>query len=96
MGRFEEEQMIGFIRLFALLFVALTVIYVSLSLYSRAVRKSKLRKKWHDGKQLVDRDAFVQRGLERYEGSIRRKLILGVYIVPVIVIAVIIYLTNFT
>ena len=88
--------MIGFIRLFVMLFIALTVIYVSLSLYSRAVRKSKLKKKWHDGKQLVDRETFIQRGLERYDGSIRRKLILLVYVVPVVVIGLIIYLTNFT
>ncbi len=88
--------MFGFIRLVIMLFVVLTVIYVSLSFYSRSVRKSKLRKKWYEGKQLVDRDTFVQRGLERYDGSIRRKLIMGVYVVPVVVIAVIIYLTNFT
>ncbi len=88
--------MIGFIRLVIMLFVALTVVYVSLSFYSRAVRKSKLRQKWHDGKQLVDRDTFVQRGLERYDSSIRRKLIWGVYVVPLVVIGVIIYLTNFT
>lgn len=87
--------MIGFIRLVVMGFVALTVVYVCLSFYSRAVRRSKLRKKWYDGKQLVDRDTFVQRGLERYDGSIRRKLILGVYVVPVVVVAVIIYLTNF-
>ena len=88
--------MLGFVRLLLIGFVVLTVIYVCLSLYSRAVRRSKLKKKWHDGKQLVDRDTFIQRGLERYDGSIRRKLILGVYIVPVTLIAVIIYLTNFT
>ena len=86
--------MLGFVRLIVMLFVALTVIYVSLSFYSRSVRKSKLKKKWHDGKQLVDRDTFVQRGLERYDGSIRRKLILMVYVVPLVVIGVIIYLTN--
>lgn len=87
--------MIGFIRLFVMLMVVLTVFYVSLSFYSRAVRRSKLKQKWHDGKQLVDRDTFVQRGLERYDGSIRRKLLLGVYVVPIGVIALIIYLTNF-
>lgn len=86
--------MFGFIRLFVMLFVVLTVIYVSLSFYSRAVRKSKLKKKWHDGKQLVDRETFVQRGLERYDGSIRRKLILLVYVVPLVAIGAIIYLTN--
>lgn len=87
--------MLALVRLVLLGFVFLTVIYIALSLYSRAVRKSKLRKKWYDGKQLVDRDTFVKRGLERYDGSIRRKLILGVYVVPMVVVAVIIYLTNF-
>ncbi|MFC6635950.1 hypothetical protein GV827_05085 [Sulfitobacter sp. JBTF-M27] len=86
--------MLGFVRLIVMLFVALTVIYVSLSFYSRSIRRSKLKKKWHEGKQLVDRDTFVQRGLERYDGSIRRKLILMVYVIPLVVIGVIIYLTN--
>lgn len=86
--------MIGFIRLFLMLFVVLTVVYVSLSFYSRAVRRGKLKDKWEAGQKLMDRDTFVQRGLERYDGSIRRKLLLGVYIVPLVVIGAIIYLTN--
>lgn len=88
--------MIALARLVVFGFIALTVIYICLSFYSRGVRKSQLRKKWYEGKQLVDRDTFVKRGLERYDGSIRRKLILGVYVVPVVVVGVIIYLTNFS
>ena len=88
--------MFALARLVVMGFVVLTVIYVCLSFYSRSVRRSKLRKKWYDGKQLVDRDTFVKRGLERYDGSIRRKLILGVYIVPVVLVGAIIYLTNFS
>lgn len=88
--------MFALARLVVMGFIVLTVIYVCLSFYSRSVRRSKLRKKWYEGKQLVDRDTFVQRGLERYDGSIRRKLILSVYIVPIVVIGVIIYLTNFS
>ncbi|GLT08872.1 hypothetical protein ACFQFQ_02345 [Sulfitobacter porphyrae] len=88
--------MFALARLVVIGFVVLTIIYVCLSFYSRSVRRSKLRKKWYEGKQLVDRDTFVQRGLERYDGSIRRKLILGVYIVPVVVVGVVIYLTNFS
>jgi hypothetical protein len=86
--------MFAFARLIVMGLVILTIIYVCLSLYSRAVRRGKLRDKWVDGPQKVDRDTFVQRGLEKYDGSIRRKLILGVYIVPVITVGVIIYLTN--
>lgn len=88
--------MFALARLVVIGFVVLTIIYVCLSFYSRSVRRSKLRKKWYEGKQLVDRDTFVKRGLERYDGSIRRKLILGVYIVPVVVVGVVIYLTNFS
>jgi hypothetical protein len=86
--------MFAFARLIVMGLVVLTIIYVCLSLYSRAVRRGKLRDKWVAGPQKVDRDTFVQRGLEKYDGSIRRKLILGVYIVPVITVGVIIYLTN--
>ena len=88
--------MFALARLVVIGFAVLTVIYVCLSLYSRAVRKGKLRDKWEAGPKKVDRETFVQRGLEKYDNSIRRKLILGVYIVPVVVITAIIYLTNYT
>ena len=88
--------MFALARLVVIGFFVLTVIYVCLSLYSRAVRKGKLRAKWEAGMKKLDRDTFVKRGLEKYDGSIRRKLILGVYIVPVVVVSVIIYLTNFS
>jgi hypothetical protein len=42
-----------------------------------------------------DRDAFVQQGLDDYDGSLRRKLILGVYVIPFVLMCVVIYLTNF-
>ncbi len=88
--------MFALARLIVIGFIVLTVVYVCLSFYSRMVRRGKLRQKWENGPQRVDRDTFVQRGLERYDGSIRRKLIMGVYIVPVVVVTLIIYLTNFS
>ena len=88
--------MIALARLLVIGFVVLTVIYVCLSFYSRAVRRGKLREKWAAGPRRVDEDTFVRRGLERYDNSIRRKLIWGVYIVPVTLIVLIVYLTNFS
>ena len=38
---------------------------------------------------------IFERALNEYDGSVRRKLILGVYIIPTVLVAVIIYLTNF-
>lgn len=82
-------------RLLVIGFLVLSVVYICLSLYSRAVRRDKLEKEWDEEIQTGDREAFVKAGLRDYDGSLRRKLILGVYIVPLTVISVIIYLTNF-
>jgi hypothetical protein len=82
-------------RLIIVGFIVLTVIYLSLSLYSRAVRRDKLRRKWDEDIGHGDREAFVRRGLKLYDRSLRRKLLWGVYIVPVVTIAVVIYLVNF-
>jgi len=87
--------MIALAKLLVIGFLALTVVYVSLSFYSRAARCEKLEERWATRGRVGDRDAFVRRGLERYDGSIRRQLILGVYIVPLVTIALIVYFTNF-
>ncbi len=87
--------MIAPLRLIFMLLIVLTVIYIVLSLWSRSVRRRKLNEYW-DRKGLTgDRDAFVQRGLRQYDNSIRRKLLLGVYVVPLVLIAVLVFVTNF-
>ncbi len=87
--------MLALLRLMVFGFLFLSVIYVALSLYSRSVRTGKLRQLWEDEGQPGERDAFVAAGLKEYDGSVRRKLILLVYIVPIIAMSTIIYLTNF-
>lgn len=89
--------MFAMLRLLIPLLIILTVIYVVLSVYSRHVRRRKLEERW-DSKEVltVDRETFVQRGLQKYDRSIRRKMILLVYIIPLGLIALIVYLTNFT
>ncbi|ARE41861.1 Cation/multidrug efflux pump [Rhodovulum sp. P5] len=87
--------MFAFLRFAVIGFVILSVIYVALSLYSRAVRRAKLKREWEDEIGYGDRDVYVREGLEDYDSSLRRKLILGVYVVPVAVIGTIIYITNY-
>lgn len=87
--------MLALLRLVVFGFLILTVIYISLSFYSRAVRRGKLEAEWDEEVKEGDREAFVQEGLEDYDGSLRRKLILGVYVIPICVISFIIYATNF-
>ncbi|MBS9715662.1 hypothetical protein ACFFUT_03135 [Pseudohalocynthiibacter aestuariivivens] len=76
-------------------FIVLTVLYVILSWYSRSIRRGKLETEFDEEVKTGDRDAFIKEGLARYDSSLRRKLILGVYVVPVIVVAALIYVTNF-
>lgn len=82
-------------RMLVVGFVVLTIVYICLSLYSRAVRRGKLEEEWDETGMQGDRDAFIKEGLEEYDGSLRRKLILGVYVIPLCLVTVVIYLTNF-
>ncbi|SIO41761.1 hypothetical protein SAMN05444722_2009 [Rhodovulum sp. ES.010] len=88
--------MIALLRFVIFATVVLTIVYVSVSLYSRAVRRDKLEREWDGEIREGDREAFVRDGLKEYDQSLRRKLILGVYIVPAIVIGTIIYIVNYT
>ncbi|MDG1130430.1 hypothetical protein ABWH93_11690 [Seohaeicola saemankumensis] len=88
-------MVVALARLIVVGFVVLTVIYLSLSFYSRSVRRAKLRRKWEEDIRRGDREEYVRRGLKIYDRSLRRKLLWGVYIVPVVTIAVVIYLVNF-
>ncbi|MCT4554938.1 MAG: hypothetical protein N4A53_09650 [Pelagimonas sp.] len=87
--------MFALFRLLVVGFVVLTVIYIALSVYSRRKACARLTEDWHDAGQPGTREDFVEAGLNDYDGSLRRKLILGVYVVPVMVVVTIIYLTNF-
>ena len=83
------------IRLFFIAFIVLSIVYICLSFYSRSVRRGKLEAEWDENKGPGDRETFIREGLEDYDGSLRRKLILGVYVVPLALVGLIIYLVNF-
>ena len=85
-----------FLRLVVFGFLALTVVYVCVSLYSRSVRLEKLEKQWDADPQgdAAARRAFLDRGMAEYRSSLRRQLILLVYVVPAVVIGVIMYMIN--
>ncbi|MFO8127008.1 hypothetical protein [Yoonia sp.] len=88
----------GFIKLVIFGFIGLTVIYFSVSLYSRSVRKERLEDEFDtehpDGGVPGARDTFVSEGLKAYDASVRPKLIGLVYVVPMVVIGAIVYMIN--
>ncbi len=73
-------------RLMVLGFIVLTVVYLVVSIYSRSVRREKLEKEWDAEIGTGDRDAYIREGMKAYEGSLKRKLIWGVYVVPLAVL----------
>jgi hypothetical protein len=87
--------MFALARLAVVGFVVLTIVYVCLSWYSRGVRRDKLEAEWDREGMTGDREAFVDEGLRDYDSSLRRKLIWGVYIIPVTAVMALIYFMNF-
>ena len=87
--------MLALLRLVVFGFIILTVIYVSVALYSRSVRRRKLLTEWQDTGRPGDKDAYIEAGMAQYQRSLRRRLIWLVYIVPTGMIALIIYMMNF-
>ena len=86
------------IRLFVLVMVISTILYVSISIYSRAVRRQKLERQWRADLRVGDRDAWLREELERYDQSLWRRLILLVYVLPLAFvgfIGIMLYVQNF-
>jgi hypothetical protein len=87
--------MIALIRLFVLVMLVLTLVYFGLSFWSRLVRRRKLGAHYDSHDVPGSRDEFIARGLRRYDRSLRRRLLLLVYILPLSLIALLVYLVNF-
>jgi len=91
--------MIGAIRLFAAAFLLLSIVFVYVSLRQkyrcRRELEAEFDAKAHPDTSEMERDAYIEAGLTEYESSLRRKLIFGIYIVPLCGVAVMIYVTNF-
>ncbi len=90
--------MISLIRLMIFAFVGLSILYLVVSVYSRSVRREKLEKRWDaappEGQGETERASYIEQGMREYEHGLKKRLIWLVYIIPMIVFAVTIYLIN--
>ena len=85
----------GLVRLVVFGFLLLSVVYFSLSWFSRSVRREKLEKEWDEERpEGTSRDDFVAAGIKDYNEGLRPKLLLLVYVIPTVFIACIVYFTN--
>jgi hypothetical protein len=81
-------------RLMAMVLVALTIVFVSLWFYARTARRDRLEAEWDRNRGPGRRESFVKAELAAYEGPLRRRLILWVYVIPGSLIAALIYFTT--
>ena len=91
--------MLAWITRIVVLFGILTAIYLALSLYNRWAERKRLRAEFEALKTAReappgDAESFVDQGMNSYERSLRRKLLLGVYLVPILAIAILVALAQ--
>lgn len=92
--------MIAFARMMVFGFVVLSVVYVIVAIYARSVERERLEKEWdgdpaNQGAAAGGRDAYIKAGLKEYHGSLRRKLIWLVYIIPLVALVALNYINTF-
>lgn len=88
----------GLVRLVIFGFLALSVIYVAVSVYSRSIRRENLEDDWAeenpDRDDMEARSAYVKAGIAEYNAGIRPKLIMLVYVVPTAIVIAVLVATN--
>lgn len=87
--------MVAFLRLAVFGLVALTVVYLIVAAYFASLHRERLERRWQAAPE-GRREDFMAEGMRAWRHSARHKLILGVYVVPVLVVAALIYWLNFT
>jgi hypothetical protein len=87
-------MIIGWLRLFAMALIAMTVVYFVVGLYSRSVRREKLEKRWVAEDMQGDRDLWIEEGMKAYDKGLKKRLLWLIYIIPIAAFWIIIYFVN--
>jgi len=86
----------GWIWRGVVLFVILTIVYVILTLTNRLKEKDRLRAAYASAETALSEKEYVTMGMGKYNRSLRAKLVLGVYLVPLAIGAFLTYLAQYT
>lgn len=82
------------LRLFVLLFFILTVAYVLLWFRAQMRERSRLKAEHAKTNNPMDERDYVNTELEKYNRGLKPKLLLVVYLFPILVAAFLMYLAN--
>ena len=87
--------MIGPIRVTIIGFLILGAIYILLAIYLRSLWREKLERKWDEEVRQGDRDAYIREGMKQYDRSLRKRLLILVFVIPALVVSFMLYVVNF-
>ena len=88
--------MIIWIRNIIFIVFILSVIYVLLSSSGRMRQRHRLNSQYKTDKPETDKDDFIEQGLVKYDRSMKPKLFLFVFIIPIIVIGTLIFFAQYS
>ena len=79
------------LRLFVFIVGLLSIVYVCAWFYARAGQRDRLVEEWRERRPPLPEYRYVALGLEEAAPRLKRTLVLGVYVVPLTVLAAIIW-----
>ncbi|MCH2077909.1 MAG: hypothetical protein MK180_13705 [Rhodobacteraceae bacterium] len=85
-------------RLFIIMMVISTVLYIVLSFTGRRNQRAKLEEKWRADLMVGDREQWLRLELAKYDHSLKRRLTLLVFVLPLaflVFIGIMLYVQNF-
>jgi len=87
--------MIVWLRNLILIVFILSVIYTLLSVTGRIRARKRLQTEFEAKKLEGEPTEFITQGLVKYDKSMRPKLFLFVFIIPILIVATLIYLAQY-
>ncbi len=82
----------GWIWRGTILFVILTVFYIALTFINRLRERSRLKAEFSEVQTELSKEDYIAAGMTRYNRSLKAKLFLTVYLIPVIIGGFLVYL----
>ena len=84
----------GFLRPLFLFFVLLIAIHFALRLWLRLRERRRLTEEWELGAHEGDREAFMDRGMDEYDRSLRKRLLWLTIVAPMAGLLILLYVLN--
>ena len=88
--------MLPWIRNIIFIVLVLTIIYAILSFKACRQARDKLAGDYETSDKSETKSVYIDKGLKSYQRSYRPKLVFIVYLIPISIVALLIYLANHT